>query len=138
MIHNCLCIQSQQLLIRRVASSHPHAGSPALENLLKHQKWIWLSFIVSIGFMIPALSGVLDTYNRPMTFTLMQDWAEKNLPEQSIIWFEDFSTYRSLQRYEASYRNFNMVYAPDHQDWQGSPSDVDYIFMTGKSLAHFL
>jgi 4-amino-4-deoxy-L-arabinose transferase-like glycosyltransferase len=116
------------------------AGSPSLENLLKQQKWVWLSFILPIALMFPALSSVLDTYNRPMTFTQMQAWVEANLPEQSAIWIEDFRAYRSLQRYEggySGYRNFNMIYASDNRNWQGQPSDVDYIFMTGEALEAF-
>jgi 4-amino-4-deoxy-L-arabinose transferase-like glycosyltransferase len=116
------------------------AASPSLENLLKQQKWLWLSFILAIAFMIPMLLSVLDSYNRPMTFTLMQPWVEANLPEQSSIWIEDFRAYRSLQRYEggySGYRNFNMIYASDHRNWQGQPSDVDYIYMTGEALADF-
>jgi hypothetical protein len=79
-------------------------------------------------------------YNRPMTFTVMQAWVEDNIPDESIIWFEDFRSYRSLIRYEggySGYRNFGMIYAHDNREWQGNPSDVDYIFMTDASLANF-
>jgi hypothetical protein len=99
--------------------------------------WTVLAIVIAMVWGMPEAITTIQARNRPFTYGLAQVWFEENVPDESVLWVEDYRVYRALSRYEAGYsgyNNYGQLYAQDNI-FEDSVDVVDYLFLEENDLA---
>ncbi|GAB5491588.1 MAG: hypothetical protein Phog2KO_18030 [Phototrophicaceae bacterium] len=91
----------------------------------------WIAIALILGFGLAETGRFIYQQNLPYTASVLQFWAEDNFADDSVIWVENHTMFRTISRFEAGYSGYNdygLMYAQS-DEWRDMGQYVDYVLL---------